>query len=51
MKNWKTTTSSILVALTALAFAKRWIDEDTALCIGAIGVALFGVAAKDAKKE
>lgn len=51
MKDWKTTTAGILIALTALASAKNWIDNDTAVCIGAIAAAFGLASAKDAKKE
>ena len=51
MKDWKTTAGAIVVALTALASAKNWIDNETAICIGAIAVAFGLASAKDAKKE
>lgn len=50
MKDWKTTLLGVAAAVTALATAKHWIDNDTALCIGAVLAALFGAASQDAKK-
>lgn len=51
MKNWKTTAAGVLGAATVLAYAKGWIDKDTASCIGAVTLIIFGKAAQDAEKN
>lgn len=47
MKDWKTTVLGILGAGLVLATSKGWIDEQTATFIGALIIAIFGVAAQD----
>ena len=47
MKDWKTTVLGILGAGLVLAMSKGWIDEQTATFVGALIIAIFGVAAQD----